>query len=168
LAIRLLALTGCRVGEVLALQWEHIDLTVGTAWLPDGKAGARSVSLGAQASALLAGAEQSGEWVVIGPQPDRPLSYSALDSAWRRIRTRAGLKNARLHDFRHTVGTYAGQTGANAFMVRDKLGHKTLAMTSRYVERDTDPMRELSDNIESRITSAMKGGKAQVLPLRGY
>ncbi len=38
-----------------------------------------------------------------------------------------------------------GQTGANAFLVRDALGHRTLAMTGRYVNRDADPLRELAD-----------------------
>ena len=42
-----------------------------------------------------------------------------------------GVKDIRIHDLRHTVGTYSGQTGANAFLIRDKLGHRTLAMTGR-------------------------------------
>ena len=58
-----------------------------------------------------------------------------------------GLADARLHDLRHSVGTYAAQAGANAFPVRDKLGHKTLAMTGRYVGRDADPLRVLSDTV---------------------
>ncbi|HYD67571.1 tyrosine-type recombinase/integrase [Azospirillum sp.] len=72
----------------------------------------------------------------------------------------AGITDARLHDMRHTVGTYAGQAGANAFLVRDKLGHKTLAMTGRYVNRDADPLRDLSDKVEGRISAAL-GAKRQ-------
>jgi hypothetical protein len=30
-----------------------------------------------------------------------------------------------MHDLPHTVGTYAGQSGANAFLVRDLLRHKS-------------------------------------------
>ena len=81
------------------------------------------------------------------------------------IRDEAGLVGARLHDFRHSVGTIAAQTGANAFMVRDKLGHRTLAMTSRYVERDTDPLRKLSDEVEGRISAAMSGTRATIRKL---
>jgi integrase len=66
--------------------------------------------------------------------------------------------SARIHDLRHTVGTYGGQAGLNAFMVRDLLGHKTLAMTARYVERDTDPLRAAADQVAGRIAEAM-GGK---------
>jgi len=45
--------------------------------------------------------------------------------------------------------------GANAFLVRDLLGHKTLAMTGRYVERAADPLRALADRVADRVTAAM-------------
>lgn len=40
-------------------------------------------------------------------------------------------------------------------MIRDLLGHKTLAMTGRYVERDTNPMRAAADRVAGRIAAAM-------------
>ncbi|HEX7408131.1 MAG TPA: site-specific integrase [Candidatus Binatia bacterium] len=133
----LLALTGCRRGEVLALRWEDVDLEGGVLRLPDAKAGARTVALGASAATLLAELPRNGKHVVHSAfSSDRPLSCSALEDAWDRIRTSAKIPDARLHDLRHTVGTYGGQAGLNAFMVRDLLGHKTLAMTGRYVQRD--------------------------------
>jgi integrase len=68
---------------------------------------------------------------------------------------------------RHTVGTVAGQGGANAFMVRDMLGHKSLAMTDRYVNRAADPVKALSNRVASEISAAMEGRpKAHVVPLR--
>lgn len=76
-----------------------------------------------------------------------------------------GLVDARLHDLRHTTGTYAGQIGANAFLVRDLLGHKTLAMTGRYVNRDVAPLRALADRVGNRISSALAGETAQQLEL---
>ncbi len=45
----------------------------------------------------------------------------------RRLRARDELGDARLHDFRLTVGTYGGQAGFKAFLVRNLLGHKTLS-----------------------------------------
>jgi integrase len=35
----------------------------------------------------------------------------------------AGIEDARPHDFRHAFGTFAAQTGAKSFLVRDALGH---------------------------------------------
>jgi len=53
LAVRLLALTGMRLGEVLRLEWNAVDIPAGAVRLGDAKAGARVVALGAPALALL-------------------------------------------------------------------------------------------------------------------
>lgn len=71
-----------------------------------------------------------------------------------------------MHDLRHTVGTYAGQTGANAFLIRDKLGHRTTAMTGQYINYSHDPVRQLSDRVEGHIAAAMKGRRSvKTVPL---
>lgn len=85
-----------------------------------------------------------------------------------RLRGKAGLPDARLHDFRHTTDTFAAQAGLNAFMVRDLLGHKALAMTGRYVERATDPLREAATSVSNRVARALDGGDSgEVVPLPG-
>lgn len=167
-AIRLLALTGCRVSEILSLTWDRVDLQAGLLRLADAKAGARNVPLGAAAIALLSELPRDGSaYVVPGARPDVPLSIWTLEGAWQRIRRLAEIDNARLHDLRHTVGTYAGQAGLNAFIVRDLLGHKTLAMTGRYVERDANPLRAAADVVSGRIAAAMSGTKdGEVVPLQ--
>ncbi len=40
-------------------------------------------------------------------------------------------------------------------------------MTGRYVERDTDPLRALSDKVENRIAAAMNGKDAEILEVNG-
>ncbi|HEY0835625.1 MAG TPA: tyrosine-type recombinase/integrase [Azospirillum sp.] len=201
-AVRLLLLTGCRLGEVLALRWEDVDLAAGALVIRDAKAGGRLHAIGAQTIAFLAEQQKGKGWVLPSLDPEKPLPKSTLIHAWSRVREAAtvavwrdrpdtpagalvaelerqvgkvptyaacqeaatktktslpaGLTDVRLHDLRHTVGTYAGQAGANAFLVRDKLGHKTLAMTGRYVNRDANPLRELSDKVENRIAAALR------------
>jgi integrase len=161
LALRLLALTGCRVSEIVSLRWENVDLKAGLIRLPDAKAGARPVALPAPAQAILAERAKESGCVIEGRKPGKPLSRFDLDNAWRRIRKAAKLEDARLHDFRHTVGTYGGQAGYNAFLVRDLLGHKTLAMTGRYVEKDADPLKRAADAVANRIAAAMQGKQAE-------
>ena len=165
-AIRLLALTGCRLSEILTLRWEHVDLPGSHLMLPDAKAGARSVPLGAAAKRLLAALARGGEYVFPAPNaPDQPVAVRLTESVWARLRKAAGIADARLHDLRHTAGTYAGHSGANAFLVRDLLGHRTLAMTARYVQQDANPLLALADRVSDRIAAAMSCGAAEVLPL---
>ena len=164
-AVRLLALTGCRMSEILGLKWAQVDLDAGSFRLEDAKAGARTVVLNAAAIELLALLPRDTEWVVTGAKADKPLSASTLQHSFERVLKRAEIPNARLHDLRHTVGTYAAQTGANAFLVRDILGHANVGMTQRYVGRATDPQRAVSDRIGERIATAMSGKSAEVVPL---
>jgi len=168
-AFRLLALTGLRLGEVLGLKWENVDFEAGALTLADTKTGPRSSQpIGSPALALLSEIPQvaGSPWVLNGIKDGEHISVSTVEAAWARIRTAAALGDCRIHDLRHTVGTFAGQTGANAFLVRDKLGHKTLAMTGRYVNRDEAPLRDLSEKVEGRIDAALRGSlSAEVVAL---
>jgi integrase len=56
-----------------------------------------------------------------------------------------------IHDLRHGFGTRAAGLGVNALVLRDALGHKTLAMTNRYVSKQTDPVRELANRVGAEV-----------------
>lgn len=163
--VRLLALTGMRLSEVLTLQWGMADLDAGLIFLAEAttKAGARVQPIGKSAAAVIEEqlAIKGVPWVFPKEDGSGHITVNAIESLWHRLRTSAGLVDVRLHDLRHTMGTLAGQTKANAFMVRDLLGHKGLAMTSRYVGRDTDPVLQLSEDVGSKIAAAMA---AQLAP----
>jgi integrase len=170
LLVRLVATTGMRLGEALTLQWADVDLPGRAIRLRDAKAGARTVHLGAAAVAIL-DAVPEGErigFVMHGVDDRRPLAFSSTQHAWARLRKRAGIPDGRLHDLRHTAGTFAALAGANAFAVRDLLGHRTLAMTGRYVERAADLVRATADAVSNRVAAALNAGKtpaAEVIDL---
>jgi integrase len=167
-AVRLLAMTGMRLGEVLGLRWDYVDLAAGVVRLPDAKAGARTVPMGLPAKLLLGRISKTGDHVCHGKNTKLPLDKSTLHKLWRTIKAKAKLGDARPHDFRHTTGTFAAQAGSNAFMIRDLLGHKTIAMTSRYVERAPDPLRATADAVASRVAAAMDGATAEVAQIEEW
>jgi len=95
-AIKLLAFTGARLGEVLGLRWEWIDFTRGEARLPDSKTGAKDAPpaspcpLGSRGTATDRGQPschlrlkdrcavgQSGKALAGDPQGGRVGGYSA-------------------------------------------------------------------------------------------
>ncbi len=165
--VRLLALTGCRLGEIRKLKWADVDLENGAIHLPDTKTGSRTLTIGAPAMALLASIERTDGYVFYETDPAEPLTTNQLENAWRHLRNKASVPDGRLHDFRHTTGTYAAQAGLNAFMVRDLLGHKTMAMTGRYVEKATEPLRAAADTVSGRVAAAMSGQQeAEVVELK--
>jgi hypothetical protein len=57
-------------------------------------------------------------------------------------------------------GTFVAFADANAFAVRDLLGHRTLAMTGRCVERAADMVRATADAVSGRIAAALNAGTA--------
>lgn len=165
--IRLLAQTGMRLSEVVGLEWPWIDFEEGCVRLPDAKAGARSVPLGGVALAYLAGLDRVGPYVCYGTHPEKPISLKTVKRFWPVLRDKAGLSNARMHDFRHTVATLAAMTGTNSFVVRDFMGHKSLSTTAGYVASVVAPARKMADQVAGRIVAAMDGKPAaEIIPLR--
>ena len=168
-AIQLLLFTGCRLSEVLNLEWKRVNFDEGTITLSETKSDRMDnairqvVAMNAPARKVLKSlpGPKYSPWVLPSRNdPARPLSKTALEGAWQRIRTAADISDVRLHDLRHTVGTYAGQSGANAFLVRDLLRHKNLSMTGRYVNRAPDPVRTLSDQVGRQIAAGLAGHSA--------
>jgi integrase len=160
LLVRLLATTGMRLGEALGLRWQNVDVSGRAIRLQDAKAGGRTVHLGAAAVVILDAIEKKDRegYVCHGGDANVPLSVNIAEKAWRRLRKNAGIADGRLHDLRHTVGTFAALAVANAFAVRDLLGHRTLAMTGRYVERAADMVRATADAVSNRVAAAFGTG----------
>jgi integrase len=71
-AIKLLAMTGCRKGEILGLKWAGVDFEHGLLRLPDSKTGQKAVALGASALAVLADLPREGEYVC------RPVAETSI------------------------------------------------------------------------------------------
>jgi integrase len=151
LLFKLLALTGCRREEWISACWSHVDLQVGVYALGEGKAGARRIPLNAPTVALLRAVGRSSKWVLPNDAGDGPLTPDNVRSAWDKVREVSGVTDLRIHDLRHAFATRGAALGANALILRDALGHKTLAMTGRYVSRQNDPVRELSERIGQAI-----------------
>lgn len=159
--VRLLLLTGARRSEITELEWSHVDFERGTIALPHQKGRDRRphvVPTGAIALIACRRRVDGSPWVFPRlSDPSRPVSVEVIENAWQRIRAAAKLDDVRLHDLRHTVGTWAARTGANAFQIRDVLRHKGIAMTGRYVNRDDEPLRALTEAVGDALTAALNG-----------
>ena len=144
-AIRLLALTGCRLGEIQRLRWEHVRDS--TLELPDGKTGARRVYLSADAIALLVSIERQPDnpYVITGKLAGQYLTD--LQRPWRRIRARAGLNDVRIHDLRHSFASAALANGESLPIIGKLLGHKQIQTTARYAHLADESVRAAAGRI---------------------
>lgn len=168
-AFRLLRLTEMAQADILSLQWRWIDIQSGAAHIPSVKGNPRIVQLQPAATKYLASLERIGDFVCLAPDKTTQLDAGSFDTVRKQLLKRVGAIDARPHDFRHTVGTFTAQTGANAFQVRDIMGHRTMAMTGRYVAKSVDPLKKVADAVASRVAAAMSvetEGSAEVHQLR--
>ncbi len=91
-AIRLLLFTGARLGEILSLKWEHVDLERALLALPDSKTGKKAIYLSAPALDVLANLPRiKGNLFVICGNKDGAALVN-LQKPWGRIRKQATLK----------------------------------------------------------------------------
>jgi integrase len=151
LLFKLLPLTGCRTGEWQNARWSDVDFVNAVLRLRDAKAGARVVPLSGPVLALLQVQKDRQGWVIPNDSGIGPLTKSNIRDAWRAVLAAAGVNDLHIHDLRHAFATRGASLGANALVLRDALGHKTLAMTGRYVSRQADPVRELAERIATSI-----------------
>jgi integrase len=142
----LLATTGVRVGEALALTWDDVDLVAGEARIRQAKhvrtsPVARVVPLPAVALRALREAKDAQERAgtyrpggpVIASTSGTHTDYRQVRSAWARLLARAGLGHLRIHDLRHTVATLLLSQGVPVKTVQEMLGHRSEAfLLQRY------------------------------------
>jgi integrase len=165
-AIRLLIFTGARVGEILSLRWEHVDLEAGRANLPDSKTGKKMVQLPAPALEILKDIDRpdSGVGYVIlggdGSDVERPLVN--LKGPWGELRRESDLDGLRLHDLSHAYASIAVAGGLGLPMIGALLGHRETKTTQRYAHLADDPQKAAADLIATRIAEAMRGTETGV------
>ena len=156
-AIRLLLFTGARLGEILGLRWEHVDIERACLRLPDSKTGQKVLYLNAPAQEVLVELPrlQGNPFVVCGEREGSHLVN--LQKPWRRIRARAELNDVRLHDLRHSFASFGAAGGLSLPMIGKLLGHASAVTTERYAHLAADPVRAANEAIGQRIAAAMKG-----------
>lgn len=127
--------TGARSGNVMTMRWDDIDKASCLWHIPDSKNGEQlAIALVEEAIKLLEVrgiCKQSNVYVFPGRyKKDSPLAEPK--GAWKRILAKAGISDFRIHDLRHTMGSYMAMSGSNMRLIGDALGHKSLAATNVY------------------------------------
>lgn len=154
-AIRLLLLTGARVGEILTLRWSFVDLERACLLLPDSKTGQKHITLNANAIAVLKAIPRiAGNPFVIVGRFDRSRLIN-IQKPWRRIRKLAGIEDVVLHDLRHSFASVAAASGGSLPMIGKLLGHQHTMTTARYAHLADDPARQLNQKVGDVIAGAI-------------
>jgi integrase len=145
-AVLLLALTGCRRGEILHLHWS--ELRGRRLKLSDSKTGPRIVWLGEEARLLLdALPRRQGDARVF---PEVSI-VNRVSYFWATVKQHAGISNLRLQDLRHSYASFAVRNSETLPMIGSLLGHARIATTQRYAHLDDVSLQASSDAIGNQI-----------------
>jgi integrase len=129
LAVRFALATAMRRGEIIALEWRHINCSRKTALLPKTKNGeARTVPLSPAALAILDSIPRDISGKV--------FSFSNADALSKKMNLaarKAGLEDLRFHDLRHEATSRLFEdTDLDVMEIKGITGHKSMQMLARY------------------------------------
>lgn len=164
----LLAATGMRRGEALALQWDDIDLDEGTIFIqrtltrdvalqwmlgePKSPTSRRFIGLAPPLTDLLRAQriaqdtrrEQAAGWNETGLVFDRGdgniLSPGSVSKQWIRAIRAQNLPPIRIHDLRHAAATRLLEHGVALKVVSHQLGHSNIGVTANVYQHVTRPL----------------------------
>jgi site-specific recombinase XerD len=171
LAIELLARTGMRIGELLALEADAMVKIGDTHWLriPVGKLhNDRYIPLHPQLVDML---EEWSQHPDCGPggrlltNEGRPLNRHAVARMLNRVTKKAGITHVHPHQLRHTVATQAVNNGMSLDAIAALLGHRSMYMTMNYAKiadrTVADEYFSVSEKVEALYGNAVLPADAE-------
>lgn len=141
--IVLLAITtGARRGELERIQLKHVDVANQKILVPITKTKKpRILRLVEPAlSQVIAAMGKRAPDDFLFASSIKPNQPNFFRRSWNTAVKRAGLKDFKFHDLRHTAASYLAQHGAGLHQISEILGHSSYHVTKRYVhliEKDT-------------------------------
>ncbi|GMA50722.1 site-specific integrase [Alicyclobacillus contaminans] len=154
----LLLTTGMRVGEVLGLRWQDVDLDNARLTVrqqisfirgghvfqqPKTKSGNRTIPIPQQVVHVLKQVKRDQEEkqrlfgddyrmdldLVCCTDKGTPLYHGNFTARWNALIEKAGVPRIRIHDARHTHASLLLQQGINPKVVAERLGHANVSIT---------------------------------------
>ncbi|TXN07382.1 tyrosine-type recombinase/integrase [Methylobacterium sp. WL103] len=176
LGIRLLFATGCRVGEITALQWDYVDFDEGVIAWPDTKTGALTKPLTDEARSLLTAAPRIAGAAAVCPSKSlKPMRVETMEGAFEKVMATAGVpakENATTHLVRHWFCTkiYSDPTIPLPNQMRI-CGHKSVATAMRYAQLQMDAVKREAEASSRKRAVALQEARRKiealnVIPLR--
>ncbi|CAO4184733.1 Site-specific recombinase, phage integrase family [Methylorubrum populi] len=153
--VRLLALTGCRLGEIVNLRWSEVDRAESCLRLADSKEGASVRPIGRSVGALLDSLRPVAGSAFVLPAARGSGAFASLDDALDRIAARAGLPDVTAHTLRHSFASVAGDLGYSDSTIGALLGHAGSTVTSRYVHHLDAVLIAAADRVAAWIDGAL-------------
>lgn len=167
LGIKLLFATGCRVGEITALEWAFIDFEEGLIAWPDTKTGALVKPLTEEARDLLNAAPRIEGAPAVCPSKNlKAMRVETLEGAFEKTMATAGViakENATTHLVRHWFCTkiYSDPTIPLPDQMRI-CGHKSVATAMRYAQLQMEAVKRAAEGSSKKRAAALQEARKKL------
>jgi site-specific recombinase XerD len=141
--IGLLATTGIRISELLALRWEDIDFNHSSLDIMGKGRKERIVYTTPEYLELMRQAYERK------PQTGRIFRYEQREARYmifKALRPYSRAKQLSPHAIRHTYATHLATEGVNVTTIASILGHNQIGTTQKYIDMSQSRTREASTN----------------------
>lgn len=147
--VRFSLATGLRKSNVTHIEWSQIDLARRMAWVhPDQAKARKAIPVPLNAEAMLVLRRQQGKHAVyvFSYRGHAPVT-GVNGQPWREAVKRAGIKNFRWHDLRHTWASWHAQQGTPLHVLQELGGWETAEMVRRYAHLAPEHLAEYADRL---------------------
>lgn len=154
--VSLALITAMRFGEIAGLHWRDIDFDQGTITLLRTKNGDRRViPLTDEAASIFRECptfrSPLNELVFRSQYDTGRQQKVSIREAFENAVERAGIKDFRFHDLRHTAASYMAMSGATQGELMAILGHRSPTMTRRYAHYSQEHLSRLLERTTLKI-----------------
>ena len=147
LAARFSLATGLRQGNMKSLKWSQVDLDRSVCWIHPDQAKARRaihVPLNADAMSVL-NALKGKDIKYVFTYRGKPVNQLTT-KAWYKALDKAGIKEFRWHDLRHTWASWHVQNGTPLNVLQELGGWESVEMVRRYAHLGQTHLASYSEN----------------------
>jgi len=156
--IKAAILTGMRKTDLLNLKWSDYKRESGRLYFYEKKKKKMTDKILSDDMIALVESIPRGESEYIFARPDgKP--FKSLQRSFKTVLDRAGIKDFRFHDLRHTSASHLVMRGASLKSVQQQLGHTTLKMTERYAHLSDQFQREQVNLLNGLFPFPLAGSK---------
>lgn len=131
--------TGLRRSNVTGLQWSQVDIARRVAWIHPDQAKAKKAITVLRRQLAMKRAPGFADHVFA--YQGKPV-YQTATSAWRKALARAGIRDFRWHDLRHTWASWHVQRGTPMQVLKELGGWETMEMVQRYAHLSADHLAQ--------------------------
>jgi integrase len=158
--IRLIAMSGCRRGEIIEAKKAEID-TMGSAFrFEDTKEGQSVRPMGLPIVEYFDERKMDGDSLYVFPGERNPEGpFGSFPRHWEKIFADTELEDVTAHVLRHSFASIANDLGFTEITIAALLGHASGSITSRYVHTLDAALVMAADTVSGYIQALLDGAE---------